>query len=105
MVAFCDGDGEGKQRGWCCSVTTYAGPSIQSLIKYPRWYQTISAHDRLEFAKLLIVQSLMAFEVMQQTVSACDMWLAEQTIYLSTIQLDCSKLLQFHVLNPFSPVV
>ena len=52
------------------SVTPFAGCSLDSIISHPDWFEAVSAQDRLELIRLVLVQMMGVFDIMQKTVSA-----------------------------------
>lgn len=52
-----------------CAVIPYAGCTIDSLIHHPEWETSTTPQDRLDTAKLMITQNLMAYAIMQKSVS------------------------------------
>lgn len=70
LVAFAEQDHKGEQHRSFCSIAPYSGCCLYDVVNHPGWFKIVSDDDRLKFARLLVTQSLMVYDIMQRTVSA-----------------------------------
>ena len=57
------------EKGNFFSVSPYMGCTLTSIIEHPNWFKSVSAKDRLEFVRVMLLQMMTVFDTMQSTIS------------------------------------